>query len=207
MQIHFRHCITKKCLIFLISMVVIFHCKVFSTCRAVKVTCLVACSHAGHLYRMCLCHGLPDIREVQGHVRWQPRHVQSGVPGRPGRRPGLPRQPRLLSFGGERANPYLYSFTLELPPNSRLTVSQPEEAWSTKIVLVAKKKSTGEVTQSVTDKSLAAGLCGTSGCTSKRSPILHRPQIWLIIWNIAATLLGMQRLTGFTINRALKRHG
>ncbi len=58
-------------------------------------------------------------------------------------------------------------FNVRMPPNSRLIISRLEEAWSTKILLVAwsqkKKKSTGEVTQSVTDRSLTTGLCGNAG--------------------------------------------
>ncbi len=52
---------------------------------------------------------------------------------------------------------------LGLPSDSRLTISRPEEAWSTKIVLVAENKNftgSGKVTQSVTDRSLTAGLWG-----------------------------------------------
>ncbi len=48
---------------------------------------------------------------------------------------------------------------LELPPN-RLTISWPEEAWSTKIVLVAEKNKNSTLAKS--HKSLTAGLCGNT---------------------------------------------
>ncbi len=47
--------------------------------------------------------------------------------------------------------------------------------------------------QSVMDRLLTAGLCGnTIGRTSKRSPIIHQPQIWLFLWKmyVVATLHG-----------------
>ncbi len=61
----------------------------------------------------------------------------------------------------------IFSFIIiRAAPNSRLFVSRPEEAWSTKILLVAEKNYNkihiGEVMQSVTDRSLMAGLCGNS---------------------------------------------
>ncbi len=68
---------------------------------------------------------------------------------------------------------------LGLPPNSQLIVSRLEEAWSTFFffffffsLLVAEKnkikKSTGEVTQSVTDRPLTAGFCGNAGHPNAR---------------------------------------
>lgn len=44
---------------------------------------------SGHLHWMCVRHRVPDLPEVQGNLWREPRHVQSGVPGRPRRWTGF----------------------------------------------------------------------------------------------------------------------
>ena len=45
-------------------------------------------------------HGVPDVHEVQGDLRPQPRHVPPGVPAGPCRAAGRYHQPRVLLHGG-----------------------------------------------------------------------------------------------------------
>lgn len=63
----------------------------------VQVMCL-----SDHLHWMCVRHCVPHLPEVQGFLRWKPRHVQNGVPDRPSWWTGFPGEPWLLAPGGQK---------------------------------------------------------------------------------------------------------
>lgn len=73
--------------------------------KCLNYTLCESCCHphlSDHLHWLCVRHRVPDLPEIQGHLWREPRHIQSGVPGRAGRWAGFPGQPRLLPPGGEK---------------------------------------------------------------------------------------------------------